>query len=67
MIDIFLCPEQEPYYSAIESRPAIVHPENIRICESLLREMGTRASWHRTVVMESLVTMCSSKSNINIE
>lgn len=37
MIDIFLSPEQEPYYSAIEGKPKAVHPENIRICESLLR------------------------------
>ena len=67
MIDIFLCPEQEPYFSAIEARPNSVHPENIRICESLLREMSTRASWHRYVVMEALVVMCSGKANINLE
>ena len=67
MIDMFLCPEQEPYYSAIESRPAVVHPENIRICESLLREMNARASWHRTVVMESLVAICSNKPNLKID
>lgn len=29
--------------------------------------MSTRASWHRYVVMEALVTMCSGKSNINLE
>jgi len=66
MIDIFLCPEQEPYYSAIEGKTNSVHPENIRICESLLREMSSRASWHRYVVMEALVAMCSGKSNINL-
>lgn len=37
MIDIFLSPEQDLYYSAIEARPKQVHPENLRICESLLR------------------------------
>ena len=67
MIDMFLCPEQEPYYSAIEAKPAVVHPENIRICESLIREMSSRASWHRTVVMESLVAICSNKQNLKIE
>lgn len=29
--------------------------------------MSTRASWHRYIVMEALVTMCSGKSNINLE
>lgn len=67
MIDIFLCPEQEPYYSAIEGKMNSVHPENIRICESLLREMSSRGSWHRFVVMEALVAMCSGKSNLNLE
>lgn len=67
MIDIFLCPEQEPYYSAQEQKMTSVHPENIRICESLLRELSSRGSWHRYVVMEALVLMCSGKSNINLE
>lgn len=67
MIDIFLCPQQEPYYSAQEQKMTSVHPENIRICESLLRELSSRGSWHRYVVMEALVLMCSGKSNINLE
>ena len=29
--------------------------------------MSTRASWHRYVVMEALVLMCSGKQNINLE
>jgi len=37
MIDIFLCPDQDYYYSALEGKTKTVHPENIRICESLLR------------------------------
>lgn len=67
MIDIFLSPEQESYYSAIEGRPKAVHPENIRICESLLREMSNRASWHRFVVMESFVQLCSGRTNLNLD
>ena len=66
MIDIFICPEQDSYYSAIDGRPKQVHPESIRICESLLREMSTKASFHRYVVMESLVSFCSGR-NINLE
>ena len=67
MIDIFLCPEQDSYYSAIDGKPKQVHPESIRICESLLREMSAKASWHRYVVMDSLVRLCSGKPHINIE
>jgi hypothetical protein len=67
MIDIFLSPEQEPYYSAVEGKVNQVHPENIRICESLVREMSTRGSWHRYVVMDALVSMCSNKPKINLE
>ena len=67
MIDIFLRPEQDSYYSAIEGQPKQVHAESIRICESLLREMSTKASWHRFVVMESLVSICSGKKNLDIE
>lgn len=67
MIDIFLCPEQDSYYSAIEGKPKQVHAESIRICESLLREMSTKASWHRFVVMESLVAICSGKKNLDVE
>jgi hypothetical protein len=29
--------------------------------------MSTRASWHRYIVMEALVLMCSGKQNINLE
>lgn len=57
MIDIFLCPEQDLYFSAIEGRPKAVHPENLRICESLLREMSTKASQDRYAVMEAYVTI----------
>ena len=57
MIDIFLSPEQDLYYSAIEGRPKPVHPENLRICESLLREMSSKASQDRFVVMEAYVTI----------
>jgi hypothetical protein len=67
MIDIFLCPEQESYYSVIEGRTNSVHPENIRICEGLVREMSTRGSWHRFMVMYALVTMCNGKSSTNLE
>lgn len=66
MIDIFLCPEQDSYYSVIEGKPKQVHPESIRICENLLREMSAKASWHRYVVMDSLVRLCSGKPHINI-
>jgi len=51
MIDIFLCPDQDYYFSALEAKTKTVHPENIRICESLLREMQNRASSHRYIVM----------------
>jgi len=61
MIDIFLCPDQDYYYSALEAKTKIVHPENIRICESLLREMQTRASSHRFIVMEAYVAMLGGK------
>jgi hypothetical protein len=57
MIDIFLCPEQDLYYSAIEGRPKAVHPENLRICDSLLREMSSKASMDRFAVMEAYVTI----------
>jgi len=66
MIDIFLCPDQDYYYSALEGKTKAVHPENIRICESLLREMQTRASLHRFTVMQAYVTMLSGKVT-NIE
>ncbi len=45
------------YFSAIEGRPKAVHPENLRICESLLREMSTKASQDRYAVMEAYVTI----------
>lgn len=61
MIDIFLCPDQDYYYSALEGKTKPVHAENIRICESLLREMQTRASNHRYIVMEAYVSMLSGK------
>jgi hypothetical protein len=32
MIDIFLCPDQDFYFSALEGKLKTVHPENIRIC-----------------------------------
>jgi len=57
MIDIFLCPDQDLYYSAIEGRPKQVHPENLRICESLLREMSSKASQDRFAVMDAYVTI----------
>ena len=66
MIDIFLCPDQDFYFSALEGRLKPVHPENIRICESLLREMHNRASYHRYIVMESYVQMLGGKVK-NIE
>ena len=66
MIDIFLCPDQDFYFSALEGRSKPVHPENIRICESLLREMSHRASSHRYVVMEAYVQMLGGKVK-NIE
>lgn len=66
MIDIFLCPDQDFYFSALEGRLKPVHPENIRICESLLREMQSRASYHRYVVMECYVQMLGGKVK-NIE
>lgn len=61
MVDIFLCPDQDYYYSALEGKTKPVHPENIRICESLLREMQTRSSSHRYIVMESYVAMLGGK------
>lgn len=66
MIDIFLCPDQDFYFSVLEGRLKPVHPENIRICESLLREMQNRASSHRFIVMESYVQMLGGKVK-NIE
>ena len=66
MIDIFLCPDQDYYYSVLEGKVKQVHPENIRICESLLREMQSRASSHRYVVMEAYVGLLSGKIK-NIE
>lgn len=57
MIDIFLCPEQDLYYSAIEGRPKAVHPENLRICESLMREMSSKSSQDRYAVMDAYVTI----------
>lgn len=66
MIDIFLCPDQDYYYSALEAKVKVVHPENIRICESLLREMQNRASSHRYIVMEAYVQMLGGKVK-NIE
>lgn len=66
MIDIFLCPDQDFYFSALEGKLKPVHPENIRICESLLREMSQRASSHRYVVMEAYVQMLGGKVK-NIE
>jgi hypothetical protein len=44
----------------------VVHQENIRICESLLREMMSRASSHRFIVMEAYVQMLGGKVK-NIE
>ena len=61
MIDIFLCPDQDFYYSALDAKTKLVHPENVRICESLLREMSQRASLHRYIVMEAYVGMLSGK------
>ena len=66
MIDIFLCPDQDFYYSAMEGKLKQVHPENVRICESLLREMSHRASSHRFIVMEAYVHMLGGKVK-NIE
>jgi tetratricopeptide repeat protein 21B len=61
MIDIYLNPDQDLYYSCIEDKVRMVDPENIRVCESLLREMQTRASYHRYATMEAYVVMMSGK------
>jgi hypothetical protein len=67
MIDIYLNPDQDLYYSCIEDKVRMVDPENIRVCESLLREMQTRASLHRFMTMEAFVVMMSGKPYSNDE
>lgn len=55
MIDIYLNPDQDLYYSNVEEGPKAVDEVNLRACESLLREMQTRSSYLRYIVMESYV------------
>jgi len=55
MIDIYLNPDQDLYYNNVEETSKNVNPDNLRACESLLREMQIRASYHRYIVMESYV------------
>lgn len=43
------------YYSSVEEGPKAVDEVNLRACESLLREMQTRTSYLRYIVMESYV------------
>lgn len=53
MIDIYLNPDQDLYYSSVEEAAKLVDPDNLKACESLLREMQNRASYPRYIVMES--------------
>lgn len=56
MIDIYLNPDQDLYYTSVDDGgPKEVDADNLRACENLLREMQIRASYHRYIVMESYV------------
>ena len=55
MIDIYLNPDLDLYYSCVENQPKPVDADNLKACESLLKEMQTRASYLRYIVMESYV------------
>lgn len=57
MVDIYLNPDQDLYYTSVEESAKEVDPDNLKACEILLREMQTRASYHRYIVMESYVLM----------
>ena len=63
MIEIYLSPEQDLYYSLTEESLREVDNENIKACELLLREMQSRGSTTKYVVMNAYVMMMNKKKN----
>ena len=63
MIDLYLNPDQDLYYSCVDENAREVDTDNLKACESLLREMQTRGSYHRYIVMESYVLFLGKFKN----
>jgi tetratricopeptide repeat protein 21B len=44
MIDIYLNPELDLYYTLVEESARQIDPENLRACDMILRELSVRGS-----------------------
>jgi tetratricopeptide repeat protein 21B len=63
MIDIYLNPDQDLLYTALDEQMRQVDPDNIGICEAFLKEMAIRASSYRFRAMEGLVNLLAGRSS----
>ena len=44
MIDIYLNPELDLYYTLVEENARQIDPENLKACDMLLKELSTRGT-----------------------
>ena len=59
MIDIYLNPELDLYYTLVEENARQIDPENLKACDMLLKELASRGTQQRYIVMQSYVLMLS--------
>ncbi|CAD8066862.1 unnamed protein product [Paramecium sonneborni] len=59
MIDLYLNPDQDLYYSITDEQPKPVAVENLKACDQLLKELQNRGSMSRYLVMQAQVLQLS--------